>query len=130
MPKEKTPQFEVVVEARSARFDENDARWLGQVKDLHDGLREQAGDVRKVVTPVAGRKGGIEEVILALGSAGAFTAAVTVFKAWIARDRGRTLTIRTKVDGKESQFEVSGTAADDATLKKLMEMAVGRVGGK
>jgi membrane-associated two-gene conflict system component 1 (EACC1) len=123
-----TGRFEMVVEASSSRFDANDTRWIGQVTDLHDTLRVQGADVSKTFTPVAGRKGGIEEIIVALGTAGVFSAAVTAFRAWLARDRGRSLRIRTKVDGKEKVFEVSGTAADDATLKELMQIAVGEVG--
>ena len=119
------PRVELVIAATSARFDENDARWVDQVADLHQTLRAQGVDVRREIFPVPGRKGGIEQVVLALGSAGVFTNLVTAFKSWIKRDRGRALRISVKVDGKVREYEVSGTDADDATLKELMKVAVG-----
>src|SRR5262245_42309357 len=94
------PSVDIVVEAASGRFDENDPRWQAQVADLHETLKTAGGDVKKRITPVPGRKGGIEEVILALGSAGVFTNAITAFRSWLKRDRGRELKLKATVDGK------------------------------
>jgi hypothetical protein len=122
------PSVEVVIEPSSGRFDENDPRWQEQVADLHATLKTAGGDVRKRVTPVPGRKGGIEEVILALGSGGVFTGAVAVFRSWLKRDKGRALRLKATVDGKVFEFEVTGTDADDATLKRFMNIALAKFG--
>lgn len=121
---------ELVLEARNAEYDENDPRWAGQVADLHDMLRSEAGDVRRQITPVAGRKGGIEQVILALGSAGAFSAAVAVIRMWLARDRKRVLEVSATVAGKKRAWKVAGTDATDDTLKEMMREVMSLTGGR
>lgn len=121
---------ELVIAASNAAYDENDPRWTGQVADLHDKLRSEAGDVRRKVTPVAGKKGGIEQVILALGSAGAFSAAVAVIKMWLARDRQRVLEVSATVAGKKHAWKVAGTDATDDTLKELMREVMTLTGGR
>ena len=122
------PAVEVVVETSSQRFDENDPRWQEQVADLHATLKTAGGDVTKRITPVPGRKGGIEQVILALGSAGVFTTAISAFRSWLKRDKGRELKLKATVDGKVFEFEVTGTDADDATLKRFMNVALAKFG--
>jgi hypothetical protein len=84
---------EVIVEPKSDRFERTDPRWRDQVVALYRDLRDEAGDVRTVSTPVAGEKGATTEIVLALGSSGALTAAVTMFQAWLGRDRSRSLEI-------------------------------------
>src|SRR5215471_9544 len=81
----------LTIEALSDRYDESDERWLEQVVDLVDRLRDDVGAVERRREPAAGQKGGVDALILALGSAGAFQAAVTGFRAWLARDRTRRL---------------------------------------
>src|SRR5262249_31093413 len=79
------------LEALSTRYDESDQRWILQVVDRVEQRRDDVGAVQRRREASPGQKGATETLILALGSAGAFQAAVTVFRAWLARDRSRSL---------------------------------------
>jgi len=113
--------FEIRIDASSEKFDPNDSRWMEQTDSLYVDLNADVGKLRKEVQPVEGRKGGVEAIILALGSAGAFTAAVQIFRAWLERDRTRVLTLSIIKDGKEQSVTVSGKGMDGAAIQKLME---------
>jgi hypothetical protein len=106
--------------AESENFDPNDSRWIQQVNALVADLQASVGKTRKEVIPVKGYKGGIETIILALGSAGAITAAVEIFKAWLGRDRTRSLTLSTIKEGKEQTVVVTGLGMSEETIKELM----------
>lgn len=72
-----------------------------------------------------GTKGGIDVIILALGSAGVFTAAVEFFRAWLQRDRTRSLEVTHTVDGREETIVIRGEAISDDVVATLAS-AVGR----
>ncbi len=92
-------------------------------------LQQEVGGVRREIRPGQGTKGGPESLILALGSAGAFTAAVQFFRAWLGRDRTRRLDI-TWTDGDGVQrITVSGDAIDDNAIAILAAAAANRIGG-
>ena len=106
----------------SDRFDPNDLRWATQVGTLWQALEEEAGTVRRDATQVPGQKGGVETIILALGSAGAITAMVEVVKAWLGRDRSRSLEITTVDEaGGRRTVTVHGEQIDDATLREAVK---------
>lgn len=113
--------LEIRIEPGSEKFDPNDTNWMEQVDSLYSDLQQEVGKVSKKVEPSAGHKGGPEAIILALGSAGAFTAAVQMFRAWLARDRTRELTLSVLKDGKEQKITVSGKGMDEQAIKDLME---------
>ena len=48
-----------------------------------------------------GTKGGADQVIVALGSAGSFTAVVDCLRAWLGRDRDRRIDVRWVENGAE-----------------------------
>src|SRR5690606_35723508 len=77
-------------------FSDDDPRWAAQVRVLVDQLNREAGDVRYDASKHTGdgKKGAAATVILALGTAGAFTAAVQVIKAFLQRDTKRKLELR------------------------------------
>jgi len=78
-----------------------------------------------------GTKGAVEGVILALGSANAFLAAVQCFRAWLQRGRSRHLEITwTTEDGREEKVVLRGDAIDVAPLKAVAEGAARRIGGE
>ena len=110
----------------SDRFDPDDVRWATQVGTLWQALTEEAGTVRRDATQVPGKKGGAETIILALGSAGAITAMVEVVKAWLGRDRSRSLKI-TSVDaaGGRRTITVHGEQIDDATMREALKVLAG-----
>src|SRR5207244_1968303 len=80
---------ELVLSLETARFEGDDERWLDQKRALYVELRREVGTVRRELTAEPGAKGATESLILALGSAGAFKAATTCIRAWLARDRTR-----------------------------------------
>ena len=96
--------LEVGLVALNERYDDDDPRWRDQVADLVHELRRETESVQSRRAPVPGTKGTVDQLILALGSAGAFTAAVDVVRAWLARrdladrigpGRGRGITTST-----------------------------------
>jgi hypothetical protein len=103
------PDGEIFFEATSDVYDPSDERWQTQVDDLRATLEANVGPVSQNVTPVAGRKGGISEIVLALGSAGAITAAVEVFKYWLNRDKSRRIRATvTNAKGEKETVEIDG----------------------
>jgi hypothetical protein len=112
---------EIVIQPLSSAYDSGDARWESQVQGLLSSLEANAGEVRKEVTPVPGQKGGVVEIIIALGSAGAISAAVQVFKQWLDRDTTRSITIRKKKVRGEETITVTGKNIS----KELLSEALG-----
>lgn len=84
---------EMSLKFHNSRYDEDDPRWRAQVGDLVGELRREAGPVRVDRTPVAGTKGTVDQMILTLGSAGVIDAAVALLRAWLARDKHRSVEI-------------------------------------
>jgi|SRR5215510_9653872 len=116
------------IEALSTRYDPSDERWVDQVVDLVDQLREDVGGVRRRQEVGPDQKGGVDTLILALGSAGAFQAAVAVFRAWLARDRSRCLRL-VITDAKERRHavEISGDSIDSRTFSAVAEVVARRL---
>jgi hypothetical protein len=119
-------RLELVVEPRSERFDEADSRWSDQVGALYRELRQELGDVRREREPVAGAKGATTDIILALGSSGAITAAVTMFKAWLARDKTRALELEWTEGGQSRKLSIRGTDVGEDTFDELVRAAASR----
>jgi len=109
--------------ATSDAFPSNDQRWRNQVDGLLADLKRNAGEVRREVTPVPGQKGGVEEIILALGTSGAITAAITIFKAWLARAADRSIEIEGKVGNRAVKLKLSGQNIDEKTLRLALGLA-------
>lgn len=105
------------------RFDPDNDAWRSQVADFYAGLRQEVGGLSSTWVAEPGTKGGVESVIVALGSAGAFTAAVEYFRAWLGRDRTRTLQISHTVDGRTETVSIRGDAIDQSSLHLLAEAA-------
>lgn len=120
--------MEMTFVARSERYAEDDERWLAQAHDLVNELRREV-PVRTERAAAPGTKGAVDTVILALGSAGVFTAAVECFKAWLSRDRSRKLELTVSVDGREEKYTLVGTGVDDAAYERLADLVRGRIGG-
>jgi hypothetical protein len=120
--------MEFDVEPVSERFDPLDDRWLAQVAHLATELGREVGGVRRRSAPAAGKKGDLGAIVLALGSAGAFTAAVEVLKAFVARDQGRSVRLSWHEDGRLASLEVSGRGVDDATVTRVLGALDGTAG--
>jgi hypothetical protein len=117
--------MEIEITPESGSYDPQDDRWLDQVTVLYDDLRENGIPLREESTPVPGAKGGgeIATVIAAMGSAGAFTAAVTIFKAWLSRERTRRLRIKWNAHGEPQEVSITADT-DDATLERITREAM------
>ncbi len=118
---ETTPDLQVEIEATSDDYDPSDSRWMDELLHLHDDLQRDAGDVSRETKIAEGQKGGIESIILALGSAGAITAAVQIFQSWLGRDRTRSLSLSVTRDGVVEKFEVSGKGMSEETIGESMK---------
>jgi hypothetical protein len=121
--------IDVVVTAESGRYHASDERWLDQVRVLHADLRTEVPGFRIESAVVPGTKGAVDSGILALGSAGAFSSAVTCFKAWLARDKSRRIVVTWTQDGQAERIELEGDAVDAASMRRLSEAVGQRVGG-
>jgi hypothetical protein len=119
--------FDFTVEPYNDQYDPDDDRWLDQVATLYTDLHTQV-DVVKRGLPVEGTKGAIEQLVVALGSAGAFTATVDCLRAWLARDRDRRVEVRWDENGLERSVTLTGESVDAATIREIGKAAVDRVG--
>lgn len=122
---------EIEIAPGSDAYEAQDDRWLAQVAGLYDDLRAEGIPLRDETKPAPGAKGGAEiaTVIAALGSAGVFTAAITVIKSWLSRERTRHVTIRVKnPDGTFKEIDIDAFT-DNATLERLTLQAMGPAAG-
>ncbi|UQX86972.1 hypothetical protein M6D93_11710 [Jatrophihabitans telluris] len=120
--------FELVIEPRSDAYSADDDRWRDQVAVLVSDL-EHVAEIRQRHHVRAGAKGTITEVIVALGSAGAFTTTFEMFRAWLARDRDRRVDVRWDEDGQTHFVTLTGSAIDVDSVRSIAEAAARRVGG-
>ena len=121
-------RLELVVEPRSDDYEAADDRWRVQVGTFYRELADRVDTYRRGRS-VPGTKGTVDEVILALGSSGALTAAVECFRAWLQRDKSRRIDVRWDEDGVERHVTFSGDNVDAATVKEIARAAAARVGG-
>jgi hypothetical protein len=119
---------EIEIAPGSETFEPEDDRWLTQVAGLYDDLRDGGIPVREESRPAPGAKGDMATIIAALGSAGAFTAAITVFQSWLSRERTRHLVLRWKVGDEVREIEFTGDT-DSATMERLTTQIAEQVAG-
>ncbi|MFJ6086324.1 hypothetical protein ACIQI8_33545 [Streptomyces sp. NPDC092369] len=115
-------ELRVSVTATSDRFAADDDRWLSQVRVLHGDL----GRETRVVTgrPTAARpgtKGGWLPDVAVLLSPAVVAGVVAVVKAWLVRDRDRTVHLAWEVNGRKGEFTATASTADNATLQAALE---------
>ena len=120
--------FKLTVDPRNDQYDPDDDRWLDQVALLRQALDAQV-DVIPGERQVPGAKGAIDQLIIALGSAGAFQAAVDCFRAWLGRDRDRRIDIRWTSGGVERSVTLTGESVDVDTMKDVAKAAASQLGG-
>jgi len=119
--------FELRIDAATSRFDPEDDRWRTQVNQLYAGLGDEVGGLRRDHVSVPGAKGEMATVILSLGSAGAFTAMAEYLRAWLGRDKGRSLDVSWTEGGEEHKVSIRGEAMDTASFQALAEAAAARL---
>jgi Effector Associated Constant Component 1 len=124
---DETP-LNLTLTAQSDRYDEDDDRWLEQVAELRRDLRDEAGVALVPPAAEAGKKGASADLILALGTAGAFTATVDMLRAWLARDKTRKIRCRfTDRNGKEQEIVVAAENADAEALAPVLNAIAKRI---
>jgi len=116
--------FEITISPINENYDDHDPRWIGQKDELVANIKREVGTVRKETVPVPGQKGGIESIIVALGSSGVITAVVDTFRAWLGRDRKRQIAITIERNGKKESIIVDGNGIDKSTLKEIFAAAL------
>ena len=120
--------FELSIAPQTSRYDPEDDRWRVQISQLLLGLQQEVGGVRRDSIPSAGTKGGVESIVVALGSAGAFTATVEFVRAWLGRDRSRSLEISWSAEGARRVISVTGDAIDVDALTDLAQAVALQMG--
>jgi Effector Associated Constant Component 1 len=110
-------------------YPSSDPRWRSEVTSLIRGL-EQRVPVEQRTIPTEGTKFGVVELIAVLGSAGAISAAVQSFQAWLKRDRSRHLTLTWEIDGQEGRIELDGQAASDESARQMLTGALEQLTGR
>jgi hypothetical protein len=120
--------FEMALEPRSVDYQPDDDRWRDQVVGLLAELHRRV-DVERRGAPIEGTKGTLDEFVIALGSAGAFTAIVECLRAWLGRDRSRRIDVRWEENGKQRYVTLTGDAIDVDSVREIAKAAAHRVGG-
>ncbi|WP_406154782.1 hypothetical protein OG806_01425 [Streptomyces sp. NBC_00882] len=115
-------ELRVSVTASSERFDADDDRWLSQVRLLQDDLGRETRLVTGQPTTVRpGTKGGWLPDVAVLLTPAAVAGVVAVVKAWLVRDRDRTVHLAWEVDGRKGEFTATASTSDNATLQAALE---------
>jgi hypothetical protein len=121
-------ELEVALAPRNDHYDPDDEGWRDQVATLYADLDAQVDTLRRG-RPVEGAKGGADQLIVALGSAGVFGAVVDCLRAWLKRDRDRRIDISWVENGKERSVTLTGQDMDVKTMREIAKAAVAQVGG-
>ena len=99
------------------------ARLVAPKTDLHELENDLAEAGLVVQRPSATRGDPVAAIIVALGSAGAFTTFAKVAQAWLERQTSRTLTISLSPENR--QVTLTGhTAHDEAEILALLAPAL------
>jgi Effector Associated Constant Component 1 len=129
MASEPSQPLKVTIMPQSERFSPDDDRWLDHVAGLARELRVGTGALEVQRTSQPGAKGAVEALVLALGTAGVFTSAVEVIKAWLGRDRSRTVEVSWQDGDDIGRFVISGDKIDNAALGAMAEVLTARLQG-
>jgi hypothetical protein len=121
--------FHMSIEPRSEAYHPDADPWRTQVADMVLAFQREVGGLEWETRPVEGTKGGTDALVLALGSAGAFNAAVHFFRAWIERDRDRRVVITWTVCGQTNTVTITGEVIDDEAIAKATDAVTGWIGG-
>lgn len=118
--------LEIGLITKNDRYYEDDPRWLAQSAALVQELRRETGPVRLRRTPVPGTKGAVDQLVLSLGTAGAFSLAVQLINSWLSRDKHRSVEISfTDGEGNPRSVRVSAENAGSDALAPLIKAAAG-----
>jgi hypothetical protein len=121
-------KLDLALSPKSERYDADDPRWREQVAELVKDLRVETDALRVAHTGVPGTKGAVDEFILTLASAGVFSTALDVLRAWLARDKTRSVELSYEdAAGKDQHVSVTATNADVQTLEPVLVAMAARI---
>ncbi|MFB9659066.1 hypothetical protein ACFQS3_13310 [Glycomyces mayteni] len=120
-------QVAVEITASTGKYADDSPQWRSELGALYRELESRAGRVAlRSGETQEGHRGTTEAVIIALGSSGAITAAVTCFRLWLDRDKTRTLDVEwTDPDETRHHLRLTGENIDRQSFQALAE-AIGR----
>jgi beta-lactamase regulating signal transducer with metallopeptidase domain len=123
------PSQELSVVPATERFSALDERWVRQVLELTAELGNiHDVDVRPPMAQ-SGTKGvPVQEIILALGSAGGFMGVREVLYAWLRRDKSRSIEVRWSEGDKESFVVISADHLDSDAVSRVLDGVADRLG--
>ena len=122
-------ELKLVIEPHNDEYERDDNRWQAQVSTLDRELQARV-DIVEHGRVVPGTRGSIEQLVVALGSAGVFTAMVECFRAWLGRDKSRRIDVRWDEDGAERYVIFQGGAVDAETMREMALAASAGVEGQ
>jgi Effector Associated Constant Component 1 len=93
-----------------------------ELAGLHDALSRAVEGYDAEAAPAS--KTGLEAIILALGSAGAITAAVEAFKVWLSRDRSRHVVLSWADGDEEHRIELVGDRLSEESVRATLLAAL------
>ena len=105
-------------------FAPHDEKTVGEGFELEAAMARKLPDAM-ASRPAPGQKGVLTDVLIPLGSSGALTATVEVFKAWLAkRPTHRTIDVEFEIEQGDAPkrtgtFSVDATNVDDAVLDTI-----------
>ncbi|WP_208565733.1 effector-associated constant component EACC1 [Micromonospora antibiotica] len=90
-------------------------------------LREVVGlRVTEEDTPGTGHKGGMNDLVIALGGPSVVAGVVTVVRLWLSRDRRRSLIVRSARPGEEPVWiEITGDNIAERTVHETVQRLLG-----
>jgi hypothetical protein len=129
MPDVTAGRFELLLEPYNEQYGADDDRWRDQVATLYEELHAQV-DVISRGQSVPGAKGSLDQLVIALGTAGAFGAAADCFRAWLARDKHRRIDVHWDEDGVQHHVTLTGEGMDAESAREIARAAAARLGGQ
>ena len=117
--------IEVTVEPATDRFDPLDDRWATQVDALVGELASTLGTVTRRHDPVAGTKGGVGTILLAMTSGGVLTASLELLRSWVGRDQSRSVKVSWYENGAVQSVELAGGTTEQVDMSSLARLVSG-----
>jgi hypothetical protein len=118
---EPDPELELVLDPQHPTLDNE--RFADQILELSNALKAELDGTSVQTMPEIGKRGGSTQLLLALGTSRAITAAVAVCKAWLDRDTARRIRVKILTRRTSQEIDIIADAANVAELEKLLVVA-------
>ncbi len=118
----------LTISLRDEVDDEELDRLTRQMRDEIDELDVEAVELAPGTELPPGAKGDpitIGSIVVALASAGVFTALIELLKSWALRREGRTITVKAKVGEREVELSYSPTETSPQEMTRFANTMLG-----